>query len=90
LKADTAKSIDELRSIPSLAPRADQLTAALLRVMQDQYGLIEDIERAGTITFEHSRRLDENVRTYESVMSDFSKWVQTDGSRYGIQMGKDR
>ena len=90
LKADTTKSIDELRSIPSLAPRADQLTAALLRVMQDQYGLIEDIERAGTITFEHSRRLDENVRRYESVMSDFSKWVQTDGSRYGIQMGKDR
>ena len=58
--------------------------------MQDQYGLLEEVERSGTITFSHSRQLKENVAAYEKVMSDFSNWVDRDGARYGIQMGKDR
>jgi rhomboid protease GluP len=90
LKADTLKSIDQLRKIPSLAPKADQLAARLLRLMQDQYQLLEDIERAGTITFAHSRQLKENVEAYEKIMAQFSQWVESEGARYGIQMQKDR
>ena len=85
LKADTAKSIDQLRKSPSLASTADQLTAGLLRVMQDQYDLIQDAERADTVTFAHSRRLRENIRAYDEIMAQFSKWVETDGRRFGIK-----
>ena len=90
LKADTAKSIDQLRKIPSLTSKADQLAGALLRVLQDQYELLQEVERAGTVTFAHSRRLRENVRSYEKIMSEFSQWVETEGRRYGIQMEKGR
>jgi membrane associated rhomboid family serine protease len=89
LKADTAKSIDQLRKVPSLASTADQLIARLLRVMQDQYELIRDAERTDTVTFAHSRRLRENVRVYDDIMAQFSKWVETDGRRYGIKMRND-
>jgi rhomboid protease GluP len=90
LKQETTKAIDQLRKIPSLDPTADKLTAALLRVMQDQYELIEGIERSRTIGFGHSLQLKENIRSYENVMSEISKWVETNGRRYGITNGKDR
>jgi rhomboid protease GluP len=85
MKSSIAKSLDRLRKAPSLAPRADELTASLQRVMQDQYALVQDIERSGTITLAQSQRLKENKQAYDAVMADFSKWVRTDGLRYGIQ-----
>jgi len=87
---DVSKSIDQLRRIPSLAARSDELSAELLRVMQDQYDLIRDIERAGTVTFAHDRRLKENVARYEKVKATLLKWAETDGQKYGIQTGKRR
>jgi rhomboid protease GluP len=84
IKAEVAKSIDQLRRIPSLDSKTDELSAGLLRVMQDQYGLIEDVERAGTVTFAHSRRMKENVRAYEDLSSQLSEWVSKNGRRYGI------
>jgi rhomboid protease GluP len=90
LKADTAKSIDQLRKVPSLAPKADELTSALLHLMEDQYELIQDIERSGTITFAQNLRLKDNVRKYDENMAEFSKWVEEEGSKYGIQQGKGR
>ena len=89
LKADTAKSIDQLRKVPSLSSTADQLTSDLLRVMQEQYDLIQEVERSGTMTLAHSRRLKENAANYDNVMSRFSKWVETEGRRYGIQEEKN-
>ena len=90
LKAGTTKSIDRLRKAPSLAASADRLTSGLLRVMQDQYALLEEVELSGTITLAHNRRLKENVAAYDKIMAEFSKWVETEGERYGIRMGKDR
>ena len=49
-RADISKSIDQLRKVPSLAARTDQIVADLLRVMQDQYDLTQDIERSGAVT----------------------------------------
>jgi rhomboid protease GluP len=89
LKADTAKAIDRLRKIPSLASNVDELISALLRVMQDQYALLQDVERADTVTFAHGRRLRENMRAFDEIMAQFSKWVETDGRRFGIQMRPD-
>jgi membrane associated rhomboid family serine protease len=89
LKADTAKAIDRLRKIPSLASNVDELMSGLLRVMQDQYELLQDVERADTVTFAHGRRLRENVRAFDEIMAQFSKWVETDGRRFGIQMRPD-
>jgi rhomboid protease GluP len=90
LKTDTTKSIDELRKVPSLAPTADKLTGELLAVMQEQYDLIQEIDRSGTMTLAESRRLKENASRYEKVMSEFSSWIDREGNRYGIRIQKDR
>jgi hypothetical protein len=90
MRRNVAESIDELQSIPSLAPKADELTADLLRVMQDQYGLIEDVERTGRITFAMDRKLKDNTARYERIMKTIVDWVRTEGPKYGIQMGNRR
>jgi rhomboid protease GluP len=87
-KSSVGKSIDELRSIPSLAVRSDELADQLLKVMQDQYELIEEVERSGTMNLAHNLQLKENVGRYENVMAEFSRWVASEGRRYGIQPGK--
>ena len=89
-RADIAKAIDQLQKIPSLAVKADALTADLLRVMQDQYELVQEVERTGKVTFAHSRKLKQNVARYDSLMKSIFDWVDTDGPKYGIQMGKRR
>ena len=90
MRSAVSMSIDQLQDIPSVAARPDELAAQLLRVMQDQYELIQDVERARTFTFAHGRRLKENAGRYQEVMATFLKWVQTDGPKYGIQMGNRR
>jgi membrane associated rhomboid family serine protease len=79
-----SKAIDQLRRIPSLSAASDQLAASLLRVAQDQYELMQDVERSGTVTFAHSRQLKENKQVYDRIMSDISNWVATEGERHGI------
>jgi len=88
VRTDLSKSIDQLQNVPSLAARADELTSQLLRLLQDQYELIQDVERAGTITLAHDQRLKENMERYEKIMDSFSKWVETDGAKHGIASGK--
>ena len=88
-RADISKSIDQLRKVPSLAARSDQLVAELVRVMQDQYELIQDIERSGTVTFAQSRRSKENSAQYEMINDSFSSWVDTEGKKYGIQRDRE-
>ena len=83
-KEDVTKSIAQLRKIPSLSPRSDEITADLLRLMQAQFELIQDIQRAGVITLAHSRQLQENTRDYVMIMSEFTNWVETEGSQYGV------
>ena len=83
-RTEVSRAIDKLQNAPSLAPRADELTAQLLRLMQDQYELIEDIERAGIITLSHHERLKQSMERYEKLMEAISKWVRTDGPKYGI------
>jgi len=90
LKQGTTKSIDQLRKIPSLDPKLDQLTAALLRVMQDQYDLIESVERTGSVGFGQSLQLKENMKNYENVTNDISNWVDANGRRFGITNEKNR
>jgi rhomboid protease GluP len=85
VRADISKSIDQLRKMPSLTAATDQLTADLLRVMQDQYDLVQEIERSGTVTLAHSQRLKEHAARFEATMNAFSKWVDSEGSSYGIQ-----
>ena len=78
-----------MRKAPSVAKRSDELIADLLRVLQDQYDLVQDIERSGTVTFAHSRRLKENSSRYEMIMNSFSKWVDSEGRNYGIQRDRE-
>jgi rhomboid protease GluP len=85
IKKDVEKSINELRQLPPLDAAGDRLTEDLLRVMRDQNQLVQEVQRAGTTTFATSRQLDENVDRYNDWMMRFYKWVETNGSRYGIE-----
>ena len=88
-RSEISKSIDQLRKAPSLSSRSDQLVADLLGVLQDQYELLQDIERSGTVTFAHSRRLKEISERYDKIMDSFSKWVDSEGPKYGIQRDRE-
>ena len=88
LKMTATEAIDALKDIPSIGAEPDSLTSQLLLLMEEEYQLITDIERTGTKTFAHNLRLKENAREYAKVMRAFSDWVENDGRRFGIQMGK--
>jgi rhomboid protease GluP len=89
VRNEISKSIDQLRKAPSLSTRSDQFVTDLLGVLHDQYELAQDIEHSGTVTFAHSRRLKEISARYEAVMDAFSKWVDSEGRKYGIQRDRE-
>jgi rhomboid protease GluP len=89
LQPEISKSIDQLHKAPSLAARSDKLVADLIRVMQDQYDLLQDIGRSGTITLAHARRSKENAERYEAIADGFSNWVDAEGPKYGIQRDRE-
>ena len=88
--ADVAGAIDKLKDAPSLDSKTDNLAAELLAVLQDQYGLMQDVERAGTMTLMLGRRAAENTRKYRDGMDSFKTWVEAEGDRFGIQLRKPR
>jgi membrane associated rhomboid family serine protease len=90
VKADLTEAIDELRDIPSLAAKSDELTGEMLEVLQEQYAILEDVERSGRTTFANNLRLRRNKERYENVMKDIVEWVDSEGRNYGIQMGNPR
>jgi rhomboid protease GluP len=88
--ADIAKSIDDLKNVPSLGSKADEFTSQLLALMQDQYELLQDVERSGTMTLMHDRRATENGKRYREVTNVFLDWVDAEGERFGIQLKNRR
>lgn len=90
VRSGVSRSIDQLRKAPLLSLTTDKLASDLLKLMQDQYGLIQEVQRAGTMTLGTSLHLTQNFNRYEAIMANFSKWAQTEGAHYGIQMGKGR
>jgi hypothetical protein len=88
MKKDAATAIDALQGLSSIDSEPDRLIAELLRLMEEQYRLITDIERSGRMTFAHNLKLKENVRDFNEVERDLSEWVRRDGRRFGIEMGK--
>jgi hypothetical protein len=82
--------LDHLRKIPSLSASSDSLVARLIRLLQNQYALMQEVETSRTITFGAGRRLKENVVEYEKWDADFAQWVRTEGERFGFEMGKQR
>ena len=86
---DIAKSIDQLRKAPSLAAGSDKLVGDLTQVLQDQYDLVQDIQRTGTVTIAQSRRSKENSAKYQAITDAFSAWVDTEGRKYGIQRDRE-
>ena len=87
--ARVAKSVDELKKVPSLGAKADNIASQFLALMQDQYELLQDVER-GAMTMTHFRRASENARKYREITDSFSAWVDDEGQRYGIQLRKPR
>jgi membrane associated rhomboid family serine protease len=79
LKKEVASSIDDLRKAPSLSATSDQLTADMVKVMQDQYEVIDEVQRSGTVTFGADIRLKENIDRYDDVMKRFVSWARTGG-----------
>jgi membrane associated rhomboid family serine protease len=89
-RADMAKALDHLRKIPSLSASSDSLVARLIRLLQNQFALMQEVQTSGTITFGAGRRIKENVVEYEKWDEDFAQWVRTEGAHFGFEMGKDR
>jgi len=83
-KPHIAKAIDLLRKAPSLSPSGDKLTADFLRIMQNQYELIDEVERSKTVTILHSRLLKDNAAEYMRASDELESWVETEGKRHGI------
>jgi membrane associated rhomboid family serine protease len=92
LSADIARSLDRLRKIPSFSAKSDLLAGRLIRLLRNQYELMQEVQASRTVTFGAGRRLQQNVQEYEKWSADFSQWVRTEGSQFGIGfgMGKDR
>lgn len=86
--SELSGSIDQLMEIPFIAAPADKMASELLRLMQDQYELVQDVERTGRMTFATDQRLKENMDQYARLMDSFFKWVATDGAKYGIATRK--
>ncbi len=78
------KSIDELKRTPSLSARADGFVSQLLKLMQDQYDLMKDIERNG-MGMTEVRRARDNVDKHREIEAEIRVWVQEEGERYGIR-----
>jgi len=89
-RAQISKSIDRLRKVPSLAARSDELISDLLRIMQEQYDLIQAIQRSRVLTLAHAQRLKANIVKYEKMMDGFTQWVDSEGKKYGIQRYRRR
>ena len=86
LETDLAASIDRLMNIPSIAERADEISAEYLETMQDQYAVLQDIQRAGAMTFGHNDRVRQNKQRFEQLSKELNNWVISDGARYGIRL----
>ena len=89
-RAEISKSIERLRNAPSLAARSDELVGELLRVMEEQYDLLGDIQQTRVFTLAHAQRLKANTARYEKMMDSFTKWVDSDGKKYGIHRYRRR
>ncbi|PYR70111.1 MAG: hypothetical protein DMG20_06115, partial [Acidobacteria bacterium] len=89
-RAEISKSIERLRNAPSLAARSDELVGELLRVMEEQYDLVGDIQQTRVFTLAHAQRLKANIARYEKMMDSFTKWVDSDGKKYGIHRYRRR
>jgi rhomboid protease GluP len=87
---DVATAIDKLKEVPSLGSKADDLTSQLLTLMQDQYELLQEVDRSGTMTLMHDRRATQNANRYREVSDAFLAWVDAEGARFGIQLRKPR
>src|SRR5215475_12725136 len=60
-EADTAKALDHLRKIPSLSASSDFLVARLIRLLQNQYALMQEVQTSRTVTFGAGLRIKESV-----------------------------
>ncbi len=86
---ELGNSIDALKHAPSLSARTDNLMQQLVAVMQDQYDLLKDVDKSGSITLLQDRRATQNAKKYRELMDAFNSWVDAEGQRYGIQL-RDR
>ena len=89
-RAEISKSIDRLRNAPSLAAQSDELVGELLRVMEEQYDLVGDIQQTRVFTLAHAQRLKANTARYEKMMDSFTKWVDSEGKKYGMHRYRRR
>jgi len=87
---DVGTSIDVLKKAPSVTAKADDMTGQLVKLMQDQYELLKDVDRGGTVTLAEGRQANQNAQRFEQWINDFNSWVDAEGQRYGIQLRERR
>ncbi len=81
-----AASIEQLRNLPSLSSSADELVTELLRVMEEQYAIVQDVRRGAGPRSSQMKRLESNSARYRRAVRALFDWVETDGGRYGLDI----
>lgn len=87
VRQELGEAIEMMQHIPSLSSRADELSAELLDVLQKQYAYLGEVERSGKTRSDFIGASPQSSR-YSRVSRDFEKWVDLEGSRYGIVNSK--
>jgi rhomboid protease GluP len=88
VKEDLATAIDLLKHARSISSRGDEITRDLLALTEKQYALVNDIESAGTVSFENGNRARNNALRYSKLMEDLRVWVEKEGSEYDVRKRK--
>jgi rhomboid protease GluP len=82
-RKDLGAAIELLQHVPSVSSKADALSASLLDVLQKQYAYIGEVERSGKTRSDFIGASPQSTR-YHRISEDLGKWVELEGSRYGI------
>ncbi len=85
---DVAGAIDELKGIPSLSASSDRIASQLLELLENQYELLQEANRADTVTLMQERQVLQNQRRFRELDEAFDAWVTEEGGRHGIQLRK--
>jgi membrane associated rhomboid family serine protease len=83
VRRELGGAIELLQHIPSVDSTADELSAELLDVLQKQYAYVEEVERSGKTRSDFIGTSPQS-RRYSRIRSDLQKWVESEGSHYGI------
>jgi membrane associated rhomboid family serine protease len=87
VRRELGDAIALMQHIPSVSRTTDELSAQLLDVLQKQYAYIGEVELSGKQRSDFIGSSPQSSR-YARIDGELQKWVQSEGSNYGIENTK--